>query len=101
MRLAARLRSECHAQEGADRRRKRGMTRIFEMLNTLTAALVVLALFVVIDGSIYFLSRESPASTSMETTKRTGSMTTSEETNLVGTGNADQIAGTGSNDIMN
>jgi hypothetical protein len=33
------------------------MRRDFEMLNTPKAVLVVLALVVVIDGSIYFLSR--------------------------------------------
>jgi RTX calcium-binding nonapeptide repeat (4 copies) len=78
--------------------------RIFEMLNTPQAVLVALALFVVIDGYIYFLSDEQPTSsfTLSARTERTGSMTTSEEeTNLVGTGNADQIAGTGGNDIMN
>ncbi len=80
------------------------MRRIFETLNTPRGVLVALALFVVIDGSIYFLSRESPASsfTASARTERTGSMTTlEEETNLVGTANADQIAGTGGNDILN
>jgi hypothetical protein len=88
----------------ADRRRKWGMRRIFEMLNTPKAVLVVLALFVVIDGSIYFLYHELSASSSTLSarTERTGYMTTSEEeTNLVGTTDADQIAGTSANDIIN
>ena len=64
---------------------------------------MALALFVVIDGSIYFLSRELPAAySSMDRTERTDSMTTlREETNLAGTGNAYQIAGTGGNDVIN
>jgi Ca2+-binding RTX toxin-like protein len=77
------------------------MRRIFEMLSMPKAVVVVLALFVVIDGSIYFLVRESPAfSSSTEPTKRTGTMTTLEETNLVGTDGNDIMNGSDGDDAL-